>query len=1392
MLSPYWPYILLLLVLLVLLTALFLYLVLRRARGRAAGLAPAAPGVAVETVAPRMPVSALGLKASFKRAVRLMRASVTYRDHRYHLPWFLMIGEADSGKTTALLESGLDHSLERPVEQAGGVKQGVNWFLFDRGVVLDVAGDIVLRPDGEPADGEGWNQLARLLQKHRPERPLDGIVLTIPCADLIAARSLGFAGRARIEQKAAHLYRKLWQAQKHLGMSFPVYVLVTKCDKLTGFSSLCRELPQSVRDGIFGWSNPYALETAYRPGWVEEAFQNVYRYALQAQVEVFTERDEVYDGDGIFLLPSEIQALKAPLQLYLDHIFKQSSFHDPFFFRGLYFCGDDGDDQLTHPQPPQPSPKAGIPEWALLKTENSTVVPLPPPAPPSGRPGARSLAFLKDLFEQKIFREDMLAHPVAKTMLSRNRTVLAAQVLSLAIPILGCGGLLLTYNGLEQRSDELRILLEQEEKDLREVKERRAVEGSAPRSADYYSSNSYGPPAYVRPNADTARRATEPGGVYAQTAAYSQNVEATLEGPPPSPPDAEATAGNEWNEVHDNEQNLLSAMARVNARNYYSVFIPTSWFSDINRRTHDAFVNSFQYVILEDLRLELEARTDDFLKAVPIRYSPGASAGERADLGAGDQPPPDAAPVYDQPFEPDADATLHGFIERFGVLRAQRARYEGLAVRGNGSLEELKALSVYLGHEWPRQGFDNGNKIYREALERAEGDALKPTSAAVQRDFKELVAMMVEVLYQRSFERRRGGVSYDYLPDVKRTEALLSRPENTWLATYVFDGRSAFYDRTLLAALDELRKALEGLRDEEFMRPGVAYAAPPVKMLTRRQLVWDTALLRQAVAMCTQYERYAGARDVYSRRLDNAVTQTSLAQLRANVTALVVRAQHYEPAAQASGEAAMRTSLTAEVKSLEQSREALTQLLDATTRLDIDVGLRAALANQGAYLVGAINREFDAGRFYAMARPNFDWWDGSQPISNIAFAADGPDDLAAYLASERKRIAYLARELAAPVFDFLAAQNISTQAIRANSRVDWDELLAQLERYDNKQPGNSVAVLEGFVLTGMDKASADACKDLESAPSGGAARDFFIQTRNYLRLLLYRRCDVLARRNSADKARLADKVRADSLENYRDIANEFDRLLAERFPFADAPGGVPLAEADPESIAAFFRTFDEKKAAAREALKQNRGLGASGEEAKHFLDRLDETRDFFAAFLDKKQGPFVDFNLQFRVNRKMESEGANQIIDWTLDVGRKKYRYLDQQLTGRWVAGEPVRLTLRWANNSPSVPFTNPDTQTLRVRDRVAVFDFKSRWALLALMRQQATDIRDYEYGVDTEVYTLKFKVPTQPAGGTSDGRPPWLRQDEAEVFMRLSLIAPDMKGPLNLPQAFPVRAPRL
>src|SRR4028119_2065264 len=318
MLSPTALYILLV-VLLLLLGIVFLYVVIRKARR-----APAPPETALVAAPPggdpspvSLKASSLDLKLSFNKALRRLR---TYgKGARYRIPSDLLSGESHSGKTTLLGRTGMELQSNAPEEQRTGVKQGLNWFFFNQGIVLDVAGDFVLRADGATSNVKGWNYLTKLLRRYRPERPLDGIILAIPCSDLMGASSQSPEFKLRLEQKAQGLYDKLVDAQKRLGLTFPVYVLITKCDEVTGFKSLCHEIPARL-DEMFGWSSPYTREVAYRADWVTEAFQNLHNYLSELQIEIFAERPRVAQSDELFMLPSEIRAMRAPLRIYPDRV----------------------------------------------------------------------------------------------------------------------------------------------------------------------------------------------------------------------------------------------------------------------------------------------------------------------------------------------------------------------------------------------------------------------------------------------------------------------------------------------------------------------------------------------------------------------------------------------------------------------------------------------------------------------------------------------------------------------------------------------------------------------------------------------------------------------------------------------------------------------------------------------------------------------------------------------------------------------------------------------------------------------------------------------------------------------------------------------------------------
>jgi hypothetical protein len=1293
--SPIWLLILVLIVLLVLGTAIFLYFVLKRARKVTFSADPAVRATADKKEPPPGEFlnysSNVDLRASFSRALRLLKTYVTGKDYRYRVPWFLMTGESESGKTTILDNSGINLSAN-----GSGADNQLNWYFFNEGVVIDVAGDFVLRADGT-ANHRGWNTISRLLQKHRPQRPLDGLVLTIPCTDLIGPDEFGNESRFRLEQKATCLYRKLWQSQRVLGMRLPVYVLVTKCDEVTGFTGFCNQLPENLQTQMFGWSNPLTLETAYKTDFVSEAFESLHKYLSRLQFEIYAERDEIQDADDVFLFPPAMQSMRAPLQVYLDGLFKQSAYHESFFFRGLYFCGQTPDESL-----------AGPAQTSMVEHWTTTFEPSDTSQPETMEPATRKPIFVADLFKEKIFGEDFLAQPIKRIALARNRTVLAAQILSLLIIVGGGVGLALGYARLSPKVTQLNSYLTDEQVDLTSLQSR--------------------DPQVVR----------------------------------------------------DDQANLLEGMAYISENKIQSVFIPSSWFSSINERVEKTFVVAFEPVVFDSLKRDLE-KNAQILKETntsPSRLSESdSSASDRQDRSRrrleATQP---STPLLGQ------DLQLPVFIERVQELRLNLGRYDRIIKKDSGSFDDLKALVEYLDHE-RLPVFDKENDLYQRALRDSGGSAID--APTFYNDAQAKVATAIEDLYQASF---RKNVKYSYLEEITETEALLRRPEYTWLATQTFSAESPFAGMTIASGLIKLRFALQDLRRQRFMAEDAPDASPRYQRRyqhrVRNVLVWDQEILSEVLALSEQYETFVSARSYeHADPVENSVKAAARAQAKLKIRKLIMRARKYEALMPSSEGSALRASLITEIERLQIVKPVLTQVLEASGRLGIDRELRAMLAEQGNSLLRNIQREFVSSRFYATRQGDFAWWQGIQPVSYRVFDLGSSEELEAYLNFQRKSIAYLGRDLVVPIEAFFASQGIPLQR---GVQADWDGILADLDAFENKTPGNPISILEIFIRTEMDRVSVDHCTGIARV-FDDRSNDYFLRIRNSLRQGFYARCTELGRSKA-----IIDTLAA--LENYRKIEQSFNDNLRGGFPFGDVNG----PQLDPLSLTRFFEELDLREKAAREALDRSEGFGALPERARIFLKQAVKAREFFAPFLEKKQGPVFDFKVQFRIQPEQPGQaerGGNQIIDWQLEVGKKNFAYRSEDLTGRWVYGDPIRLTLRWANDSPARPFASLLPVPFAVKERTAIFEYTDRWALFTfllkhgLMLRRAGTEAQCDQGLDPDPYTLKFTIRTEPDPAGLPGQRQDLQSTPAEVFMRVSMLTANKPEPLMIP-CFPVKAP--
>jgi type VI secretion system protein ImpL len=389
--------------------------------------APAAVPV-VDSIA-----AVFALRRSFVSAMRELRKLAPRASQRLAASWVLVLGEGGSGKSSMV------NAL--PLARMGAACflrdqfSPCAWHFFEQGVVLDVAGSLLLDRATGQGDDRSWKMLISLLQRYRAERPADAIVLAVPCTDLVGPECLT---REAAHEKAARVEARLAELQRGLGLCLPVYVVVTKCDRIPGFSAFSRSVPAERATDMLGWSSPYSVDAVFDPGWVDEALNVTLRSIQHAEFEAFARRDPVALAGDFVLLPTRVEAAAPVLRDFLSRVFRPTAYAQGPVLRGIYFTGD--------PVRAEPIQDAIVDAAGMRAVAGSTEgAPLVAPVTP---PGAPRRPFLRDLFSEKVFAERGLARPGARVFPSRNRAVRLMQVSAVVIVALGPLALWLGTNGI--------------------------------------------------------------------------------------------------------------------------------------------------------------------------------------------------------------------------------------------------------------------------------------------------------------------------------------------------------------------------------------------------------------------------------------------------------------------------------------------------------------------------------------------------------------------------------------------------------------------------------------------------------------------------------------------------------------------------------------------------------------------------------------------------------------------------------------------------------------------------------------------------------------------------------------------------------------------------------
>jgi type VI secretion system protein ImpL len=276
------------------------------------------------------------LKDRMKDALATLKtASGGKSGYLYDLPWYVIIGPPGSGKTTALVNSGLKFPLSRgatPAAIAGvGGTRYCDWWFTEEAVLIDTAGRYTTQDSDAKSDKQSWFSFLDLLKKNRPRQPINGVIVAISIEDILTLPA------AEVAAHANAIRARLLDLHQRLKVNFPVYALFTKADLVAGFTEYFSYLNETGRRQVWGATFQTADKKKNLVGEVPNEFDLLLERLSEDTIDRLQEEPAPNHRVLLFGLPAQMARLKHQVFDFLNQIFEPTRYHVNANLRGFYF-----------------------------------------------------------------------------------------------------------------------------------------------------------------------------------------------------------------------------------------------------------------------------------------------------------------------------------------------------------------------------------------------------------------------------------------------------------------------------------------------------------------------------------------------------------------------------------------------------------------------------------------------------------------------------------------------------------------------------------------------------------------------------------------------------------------------------------------------------------------------------------------------------------------------------------------------------------------------------------------------------------------------------------------------------------------------------------------------
>ncbi len=337
-----------------------------------------------------------------------------------NLPLYLIVGGEGTGKTSTILNSGIDpRLLAGEAARDGSVipTRLCNLWYAEGAVFADFCGRVLtqeaenweraLRVFSQPVQISGWK---RIWFGRQSQLNLKGVVLVCDASQFVKA-----SDPQRMAAFARMLGDRLQAAGAVLRREFPVYVVFSKCDAIQCFSEFFAHLSEPEGRRVLGATlsaqklrNDTADIYADREGKrLTEYFNRLYMSLAEKRLVFLAREDESAKKSTAYEFPRELKKIRGDIVQFLLDVFRPNPLQAGPRLRGFYLSGQRW--IARNASPVSDGTMAGF--TVMPRRADATILFGSKPAPsPVARPAGASgmiakWIFLTDLFHGIILKD---------------------------------------------------------------------------------------------------------------------------------------------------------------------------------------------------------------------------------------------------------------------------------------------------------------------------------------------------------------------------------------------------------------------------------------------------------------------------------------------------------------------------------------------------------------------------------------------------------------------------------------------------------------------------------------------------------------------------------------------------------------------------------------------------------------------------------------------------------------------------------------------------------------------------------------------------------------------------------------------------------------------------